>query len=132
MSDADNIGNRTEEERARVQAMLQAKLNAPPAPPLEAAQKFFRSYFSDESWEEAKKGLTSQTADNPRTGLAGVEGLLANPPAKQGILFDLVAWDANWVLEDPSDEGATVWLREVAEMVRGVLGDKQPPRPQVG
>ena len=40
----------------------------------------------------------------------------------------MVTWDANKGLENPTDEGAKVWLREVAEMVREVLGDKQPPR----
>jgi len=135
VADFDNTGNksesRTEEERARVRAMLQAKLNAPPDPPLEAAKKFFNTFFSDESWEEAREGIASLAAFNPRSilaGLAGVEGLLADPPAEPGVLSDLVAWEANWVLDDPSDEGAKVWLREVAEMVREVLGDKQPPR----
>ena len=62
-------------------------------------------------------------------GLASVEGLLADPPAEKGILYDLVMWDANTSLDhNPTDEGAAIWLEEVAEMVREVLGDKLPPR----
>ncbi len=128
---ANKSENKTEEDRARVRAMLQAKFNAPPAPPLEAAAKFFRSFFSDETWEEAREGIASQVASNPRSvlaGLAGVEGLLADPPAEPGVLFEMVSWDANKPLENPTDEAAKAWLREVAEMVREVLGDKQPPR----
>ena len=125
---------KTEEEQAQVRAMLQAKLNAPPLPPLEAAKKFFNAFFSDEDWEEAKERLVKRASLNPRSvlmGLAGIEGLLVAPPAERGVLFEMVAWDANWVLEDKTDEGAKVWMREVAEMVREVLGDKQPPRPKV-
>lgn len=139
MTAFDNSGNksesRTEEERARVRAMLQAKLNAPPDPPLEAAKKFFNAFFSDEDWEESKERLTKRVALNPHAvlaGLAGVEGLLADPPAEPGVLFEMVSWDANKPLEDPTDAGAKVWLREVAEMVREVLGDKQPPRLELG
>lgn len=126
---------RTQEEQVRVRAMLQAKLNAPPAPPLEAATKFLRIFFADNSWEEAKEDIFSQSAENPRSvlaGLAGVEGLLAYPPAEPGVLLDLVLWDANTGLDDPSDAGAKAWLGEVAQMVREVLGNKQPPRPEAG
>lgn len=123
---------KTEEEQAQVRAMLQAKLNAPPDPPLEAAAKFLRSFFADDSWEEAKERLTKLASRNTRAilaGLAGVEGLLADPPAEKGALYDLVMWDANTSLDhNPTDEGAAIWLKEVAEMVREVLGNKQPPR----
>ena len=124
-----------EEEQARVRAMLQAKLNAPADSPQEATAKFFRSFFADSSWKEAQEDISSQSAENPRSvlaGLAGVEGLLAHPPTEPGVLLDLVLWDANTGLENPSDESAMVWMREVAEMVREVLGDKQPPRPETG
>lgn len=129
MSGGETDGKLRQEQRVR--AMLQAKLNAPPDPPLEAARKFFNAFFSDEDWEEAKERLTKRAALNPRSvlaGLVGVEGLLAYPPAESGVLFEMVAWDANWVLEDKTDDGAKAWMREVAEMVREVLGSKQPPR----
>ena len=137
MTDFDKGGskNSVEEEQTRVRAMLQAKLDAPPSPPLEAAKKFFNAFFSDEDWEEAKERLAKRTSLNSRSvlaGLAGIEGLLAAPPAERGVLFEMVTWDANWVLEDKTDEGAKVWMREVAEMVREVLGDKQPPRRSTG
>ncbi len=120
------------EERAQTWARLKAMRDAPPAAPLEVATKFFNTYFADESWEEARVWLSKRVIEYPRSvleGLAGIELLLADPSVEQGTLSDLVAWQANWVLDDPSDEGAKVWLREVAEMVRELLGDKQPPRP---
>lgn len=40
----------------------------------------------------------------------------------------LVAWEVNWVLDDPSDEGAKNWLQEIAEMIRQSLGDEAPAR----
>ena len=128
-------GGRNKEEQERVRAMLQAKLNAPPAPPLEAAGEFLSCFFADDSWEEAEESIADLAATNTRfilAGLAGIEGLLADPPAEQGVLYNLVMWDANTNLHSPTDEGAAAWLREVAEMVRGVLGNKQPPRPSTG
>ncbi len=123
-------------EQNRVRAMLRAKMDAPPAPPLEAAAKFLRSFFADNNWEEAEEELVSRVTINPRSvlaGLAGMEGLLADPPAEEGVLYNLVMWDANKGLDyDPTDAGATAWLQEVAEMVREILGDKQPPRPSIG
>lgn len=119
-------------EQARVYALLYAKLHAPPDPPLEATRNFVHHFFSDDSWEEAREDIARRSVEYPRTvlaGLAGIEGLLANPPAEQAVLYNLVMWDANKGLDDdPTDEGAAAWLREVAEMVREVLGDKQPPR----
>ena len=55
-----------EEARAQLRAVFQAKLNAPPAPPLEAATNFFRSFFADNSWDEAKERLTKLASRNTR------------------------------------------------------------------
>lgn len=109
-----------------------AALNATPALPLEAARNFLQTYFSDNSLPEARQQMNSMMTVNIRpllAGLTGIEALLSNPPTEKGVLSHLVAYDANWVLDDPSDEGAKVWLREIAELIREVLGDKQPPRP---
>jgi hypothetical protein len=136
IDETNKSGGENGAERERVRAMLQAKLNAAPALPLDAAARFLRSFFADDSWEEAKEAIAALAAINSRfilAGLAGIEGLLADPPDKQGVLYNLVMWDANTGLDhNPTDEGAKAWLKEVAEMVREVLGDKQPPRPETG
>lgn len=54
-------------------------------------------------------------------GLRGIEGLLTEEYAP-GTIARLVAVDANYVLDDLSDDGARVWLRQVADMIRSVLG----------
>jgi hypothetical protein len=74
-------------------------------------------------------------AVNPRTvlaGLAGIEGLLVNPPSEDRTLLSLVAYDANWVLNDRSDEGAKVWLQGIAQLLREELQKKNllPERPK--
>ena len=126
---------RTEEEkaadRARGLALLYAKLHAPPDPPVDAARKFLHSFFAEESWEDAREQIASLAAVNTRSilaGLAGIEALLADPPTGPYVLQNLVWWVAGREEEGLTEAGATAWLREVAEMVREVLGDKQPPR----
>lgn len=107
--------------------------NAPPSPPLEVASKFLRAYFADNSFEEARARLARHISRNTNAvvrELEAIERLLAEPPAEAGTLAHLVAWEANWVLDDSSDSGAAAWLREVAEMIRELMGDKQPPRPE--
>lgn len=104
----------------------------PLAQPLEVARNFLRSYCSDaDSMEEVRAQLERRIALGSRgvqTYLAALDALLADPPA-DGTLAQLVAWDANWVLDDPSDKGAVAWLRDVARMIRDALGDKQLSRP---
>ena len=129
----DKVEDTRNDKAKDTREMLQTRLNAPPAPPVEAAGKFFRAFFADDSWEEARERIIKLAGFNPRSiiaGLTGIESLLAYPPAKRGVLLDLVLWDANEPLANPSDESAKSWMREVVEMVREVLGDKQPPRPE--
>ena len=114
-----------------VRAKLVARLNAPPAPPVEAVGKFLRIYFSDDSDEEAHQSMRADAAQNPRPvqlGLEGLDSLLANPPAQPGILADLVSWEANRRLEDPSDAGAREWLARVAQTASQLLGEQPPLR----
>ncbi|MBV9602568.1 MAG: hypothetical protein JOZ87_37705 [Chloroflexi bacterium] len=55
-------------------------------------------------------------------GLAGIEGLLADPPHPPGTLAQLVARDANWKLPDrTSDVAAAEFLGELADLLRDVL-----------
>ena len=92
---------------------------------LDAARKFLHIYYADTvSVEETRRHLVSTAAMNPRTileGLAGIEALLAQPPAP-GTLSRLVAIDANENIDDPSDEGARIWLQEAAQLARDVIG----------
>ena len=110
------------------------KLKEPPPPPFEVARRFLSFYFCDaDGWNEAVEHIADFAKQRPNVisdDLKGIELFLANPPQEEGVLANLVAWEANWVLEDPSDEGAKKWLREVAETVREILGDDAPPRPQ--
>jgi hypothetical protein len=42
-------------------------------------------------------------------------------PLPEGTVSRLVAVNANWVLDDPSDQGARAWLEELAKMLREEL-----------
>ena len=113
--------------------VVEAHLNAPPPPPLETTRKFLGIYFADAAGlEEIRETLNRRVTANPAgtlSYLAAIEALSADPPDEEGVLSEMVAWDGNWVLDDPSDEGARQFLREVAEMIRDVLGEQAPPRP---
>jgi microcystin degradation protein MlrC len=58
-----------------------------------------------------------------RRELAAFETMLADPPAVPGALARMVAWEGNWVLDDPSDAGAARFLGELAQMLRDVLDE---------
>lgn len=80
--------------------------------------------------DEVRRDFVQSASFGPRRlleALAGIEALLAHSP-DDGTLSQLVAWDANWVLDDPSDQGAKVWLSQLVELIREVLGDRAPPR----
>lgn len=108
---------------------LRARLHAPSDPPIEATRKFLQSYCSDAgTLEEVRRSVADMLAINTRTveeGLAGIEALLADPPAEAGTLLSLVAYDANWRLEDHTDEGAKRWLEEMARLLREELEKKK-------
>ena len=107
-----------------IREILRRKLNEPPGPPVEEVSNFLLGYFGDaDSYTEARDGIARTVAYNPRTvvrALAALETLLAEPQAP-GILAELVAWSANWPLEDPSDAGARAWLEDVTQTIREVL-----------
>lgn len=106
---------------------LRARLHAPPDPPIEATRKFLQSFLSEASFfEDVRRDVADMLTVNARPileGLAGIEGLLENPP-EEGELLMLVAYDANWVLEDRSAEGAKAWLRELGQVLREELQKK--------
>jgi len=107
---------------------LQAPLRDTAQNPLEATAKFLRIFFSDaDGLDDARIHLTRMAGVNRRTiadGLAAIETLLADPP-EEGALSYLVAVEANWPLDDPSDQGAMIWLLEITNLIRDVLGNSQ-------
>ena len=112
---------------ARYEKVYETYLNNQPKTALEAVQRFLRAYFGDaDGIDEVRLQMERATARNPKAyvrDLLAIEDLLVYPPAEPGVLSNLVAWDANWVLDDPSDEGAKQFLREVAEMIRDILSE---------
>ncbi|MEU4214697.1 hypothetical protein [Actinoplanes sp. NPDC026623] len=59
-----------------------------------------------------------------RGDLAALEAVAAEQHAP-GTLARLVGWEANWVLDDPSDAGAAQFLRELAQLLREVIDDAE-------
>ena len=53
--------------------------------------------------------------------MAAFEAVLADPPTVPGALARMVAWESNWVLDDPSDAGAARFLGDLTQMLRDVL-----------
>lgn len=117
-----------EELMKRLKARLEADNNKTS---LENARDFMESYVADNYWDDIQREIASMMQVNPITiirGLEGIEDLLANPPAEEGVLTTLVTYDAGWMLDKYDDEHAKVWLKEMAEFIRKSMGDRQPPR----
>ena len=95
-------------------------MNETPRPALEVERLYLRGIADIDKDDEIQRGLDRMRERDPRrlaeianaidTVLAG-----ANPP---GFLSRLVGWDGNYVLDDPSDEGAAAWLRKLAAQMR--------------
>ena len=100
------------------------------APPLETVSRFLSMSCEDASdLEEVRAGVADEAARNPRPVvrvLRALEALLAGPLPAEGTLARLVAWEANWPLDDPSDAGARAWLEGLAAIVRAVLDGAEP------
>jgi hypothetical protein len=110
---------------------LKNRLNATSKPPLEEAKQFLRRYWGDETRLDVIRTEMEDTISfNPISivrGMVAIETLLATP-LPNGTLLDMVLWDANHPLDDPGEKSAKIWLQEIVEYVRDVLGDQQPPR----
>lgn len=122
------MSQQTEELMERLKEVLRRDREKSP---LEATRKFLQSYVLDNYWEDIRREIEYMMRINPSTvirGLHGIEDLLADPPKEEGTLNYLVACEASWVLDEPNDQNSAIWLRELAEFIRDVMGDKQPPR----
>jgi|GEM_PF-5363621 len=106
-------------------ARLRTQFNKPPDPPLEATRKFLESYCLDETNMESLRAdiryMAGVNTITLRAGLAGIEGLLTNPPAEEGALLSLIINNTPKVLNDPTDAGARAWLEEIAQVLREEL-----------
>jgi hypothetical protein len=96
--------------------------------PAEQVREFMRAHFSDaDGIDEVLRDL--RTVSPGQFGLTkdlqALEELLSGP-VPEGLLAEIVAWDGNWALADPSDAGARAFLREVTAMVRQVIAEAPP------
>jgi hypothetical protein len=96
--------------------------------PLDRVREFLTSFVLDaESLDEVRADLRRTAHFNTMRhhgDLAALDAVVAEqyPP---GTLARLVGWEANWVLDDPSDAGAKQFLRELALMLREVIGEAE-------
>lgn len=99
-------------------------------PAIDQVQSFLQGHFGDAySLDEVREEFESTarvTTRGLQRDLDALERLLCTP-LLPGEMSRLVAWHANWVLDDPSDEAARVFLEQVAEMVRQVIAAAPPP-----
>jgi hypothetical protein len=97
---------------------------------LDVVRRFLASHFGDaDGPADARRDMERLASVNTRSlrrGLEAIQAVLADPP-EAGLLSRMVAWDANWPLDDPSDAGAAAFLAEVADMVREVLATAGEP-----
>jgi hypothetical protein len=101
------------------------ELDARPA--LETVRDFLGAEVADaESLDEIRadqRQLAQVSTRAIRRDLAALEAVLADPPSSPGTLARLVGWEANWVLDDPSDAGAARFLAELAQLLREVIDE---------
>ncbi|MFI5938535.1 hypothetical protein [Actinoplanes sp. NPDC051494] len=103
-----------------------AELNARSA--MKTLQDFVGRYLPDaDSIDEVHAELRYAAGFNVtllRQDLSAIEAVLADRPAP-GVLARLIGWEGNWVLDDPSDEGAARFLGELAQLVRSVVDEAE-------
>lgn len=96
---------------------------------IEAAREFLQTYVFDADMNQLRATVQHMCKVNPITIIDGLEGLEDVLAEKQpeGVFAELVARDANRSLDDPSDEGARIWLTQLARRLREWMGDAAPP-----
>ena len=99
-----------------------------PTDAMAVTRAFLRSRFADaESLDEVRRDIAQSAVSDSRrliTVLQVIEDLLRTPPEPPGTLLQLVAWDANWSVEDETDAGAAGFLAELADILRQALRDR--------
>lgn len=102
-----------------------AEVDAQPA--LETVRSLLGGFVSDaESLDDLRTNLERIALTSTRAHrryLTAIETVLAeqHPPR---TLLELVEGYGNWPLDDPTDAGAAAFLRQVAEVLRSVLGSQ--------
>jgi hypothetical protein len=95
-------------------------------PTLEKVRSFLGGFVADmESFDEIRAGMRQVAASSTfglKREMRALDEFLAEPQPP-GVLAELVAWDANWRLDDPSDQGAEAFLRQIADMLRDALAE---------
>lgn len=115
-------------ETSRLPEPIRARMEALAArSPIEAVREFLRDHVTDsDGLDEVRADLylVAQVSTlGLRQDLTAIESLLAEPPSTPGTLARLVGWEANWVLDDPSDAGAARFLTDLAQMLREVIDE---------
>jgi len=100
-------------------------------PTVEKVRSFLGAFVADMvSLDEVQAGMRQVAASGTfglKREMRALDQLLVEPQPP-GVLAELVAWDANWVLDDPSDVGAAAFLRQIAAMLRDVLAEAEQRR----
>jgi len=116
-------------ETPRLPEPLRARIEALAArSPMETVRDFLRGHVTDTAGLDEVHANLRQVAQfdtvSLRQDLAAIESVLADPPS-DGTLARLVGWDANWVLDDPSDSGAAAFLEALADLLRTVIDETE-------
>jgi hypothetical protein len=99
-------------------------------PTMEKVRDFLGLLADMVSLNEVRSDLEAVAASSTfglRRDLRALVELLATPQPP-GVLSELVAWEADWMLDDPSDEGAEAFLRQIAGMLREVIDEAEQRR----
>ncbi|MEV0897184.1 hypothetical protein [Actinoplanes sp. NPDC049802] len=102
-------------------------------PPIEAVRDLLQMYVNDScGFDEIRRELRPVTGFETaflRLQLDALERVLAEPQPK-GTLLWLVELDANHGMDhDPTDRGAAVFLRQIADLVREALAEAEGELP---
>ncbi|SBT49343.1 hypothetical protein [Micromonospora auratinigra] len=99
--------------------------------PLEAVTDLASAYLADaDGFDEVLDHIRRKATYNVRNvqrEIASIEQVLAEPQPP-GALARLVAWNGNWVLDDPSDAGAADFLASLAGHMRAVVAEIEAAR----
>jgi hypothetical protein len=96
-------------------------------PPLEKVRSLLNGHVADtDGWAEIRDELRMTARHSTRPLQQGAEAIDAvlTDDLPHGTLLCLVAGDAGWPLDDdPTDDGAAAFLRELAALIRSVLDE---------